>query len=138
MVQLSQKCPIVGDGAVSEGENAVFTVSTNESDTTRTAPLAVAISVSEGPTNFLAGTHSDMVEIRGGTISAKYQVPTTGDTTPGTNNGTITANVEPGPYYRRSTTEANNSATVTINDDGGPLQALQSGGVGRTNNRGYT
>ena len=44
---------IVGDGAVSEGENAVFTIMTNETDTSRTEDLTINIAVSEGSTNFL-------------------------------------------------------------------------------------
>ena len=111
---------IVGDGPVSEGTNAAFTVSTDESDLTRTEELVVAVSVSESGTNFISGTlRLEDLEVRipGGSTSASYTVSTTGDTNAGGNNGTITVSVEPGPDYKLAASGTSDS--VTVRDDGG-------------------
>ena len=56
---------ITGNGIVSEGNDAIFTVSTDESDTSRRMPLMVSVLVSEGNTSFIAGTHMTTVAIPG-------------------------------------------------------------------------
>ena len=107
---------ISGDGPVSEGRFAVYTVSTNELDQSRTSDLEVAISVSENATNFIIGTHQPTVTIPAGSTSAKYNVPTAGDTIAGDTDGIITAEIEPGANYKRA--NRNTSSTVTVLNDG--------------------
>ena len=63
---------ITGNGIVSEGNDAIFTVSTDESDTSRRMPLVVSVLVSEGNTSFIAGTHMTTVPIPVGSTSAPY------------------------------------------------------------------
>ena len=74
---------IMGDGPVNEGENATFTVSTDESaSNSRTTPLEVSIAVSHGGTpNFISGDPVETVPIPGGSNSASYTVATTNNNT---------------------------------------------------------
>ena len=93
-----------------------ITVRTNEIDTSRTDDLEVFIDVSEGSTDFIVGVHQQAVTIPSGATSAKYKVLTIGDATAGGINGTITANVQPGAYYKLAS--RNTRATVMVLDDG--------------------
>ena len=114
---------IVGDGAVSEGADAVFTVSTNEADASgRSRPLVVALVVSEGNTSFISGTPTLTATIPSDETSVKYRVATTSDNSAGGNNGTITVTAQPGGYYKLAT--PNTPATVTVRDDAGQVSAI--------------
>ena len=114
---------IIGDGTVSEGADAVFTVSTDEADASgRSRALEVALMVSEGSTNFISGTPTQTVTIPSDETSVKYHVSTTSDGSAGSNPGTITVEVKPGGYYKLAA--SNTSATVTVLDDGGELPTI--------------
>ena len=112
---------ITGGSTVSEGANASFTVSTNETPaqvTARTTELVVAILVSEGSnSNFISGTPAEIVRIPANSSSASYNVLTTNDGAAGTNPGTITAAVQPGANYKLA--GSGTSDSVTVRDDAG-------------------
>ena len=81
---------ITGGDAVNEGQDAVFTVSTNELDNSRTQPLVVNLVASESGTNFISGRPAPTVSIPGGSTSALYNVSTLNDNVAGGNSGYIT------------------------------------------------
>ena len=120
---------VVGLDPVGEGSDAKFRVSTDESDMSRSTALEVAVSVSEGDTNFISrtppATPPATVSIPVGSRMATYSVPTTEDTSMNGTNGVITAVVEPGENYKRSAT--NGSGSVTVLDNGGlPVVSISS------------
>ena len=67
---------------------------------------------------------SEIIPGSSGSTPVKFEVPTINNRSDGTENGTITATLEPGANYKRAA-DPNDSATVTVNDDGGPIQVLQ-------------
>ena len=106
---------IEGNGAVIEGNDASFTVSTDESDLTRRSDLVVAIEVSEERvTNFISGLPPKMVTIPSGTTSTTFAVPTLRNLNISGSEGVITAIILPGANYKLSVSKE--SATVLVNE----------------------
>ena len=125
MVNVAKPLPevsITGGDIINEGQNAIFTVSTDESDTTRTDPIVVNVSASESGTNFLAGTHEPTVTILGGSTTATYEVPTTNDGLVGGKSGYVTALVGTGTGYELADTGI--SASVGVRDNAGTRQPV--------------
>ena len=126
---------IVGDGAVSEGDDAVFTVNTDESDMMRVRDLVVAIAVSEGSTSFISGTPTKNVIIPGGSTSASYRVETSKDLYTTGADGTITATIKPGANYKLPA--SGGSASVMVNEIRLPKVSIISGATTTGVTEGY-
>ena len=116
---------ITGGDPINEGQDAVFTVSTNEIDATlRTQDLVVNVTTSYTGTNFISGTPSPTVSIPGGSKSAQHTVPTTNDGSADGNFGYITVTLETGGVsYQLGETETT-SARIGVRDNAGVRSRL--------------
>ena len=104
---------IAGGAAVTEGGDAVFTLS---ADRAPSANLAVKVEVEDAPgSDFLAEDDegADTVTLGAGLTSATYTVPTVDDTVDEP-DGPVRATLAAGAGYRRGTAS---SATVEVADD---------------------
>ena len=110
---------VSGTGAINEGENAVFTVSTDEADTSRTEILVINLTAAsdKSGTNFISGTPPPTVSIPGGATSAPYEVSTTNDNVAGNNPGLITVTLQTGDNYNLA--DSGTSASVGVRDNAG-------------------
>ena len=108
---------ITGGSVINEGEAAVFTVTTEETDNTRPYPIVVNLSITESDTFFVTGTHTPTLTIPAGITSVTYEVPTTNDNFAGENSGYITATLGAGDGYQFDAMNA--VATVGVRDNAG-------------------
>ena len=108
---------IAGAGAVNEGEDAVFTVSTDESDNSRTTPLVINLTTSSTGTNFISGTPRPSVTIPAGSTFRTYRVATTNDNVAGDIPGLVTVTINNGVGYRFGGPSAR--ASVGVRDNAG-------------------
>ena len=115
---------ISGGDPINEGQDAVFTLTTNELDNTRSQDLVVNVTTSYTGTNFISGTPSPTVSIPGGSKSAQHTVPTTNDGSADGNSGYITVTLETGGVsYQLGETETT-SARIGVRDNAGNRKRL--------------
>ena len=110
---------VTGGAGVTEGGNALFTVSASPAPT---ANLTVTLTVDDDATSdFLHTSHegTQSVTIQANQASATLTLPTVGDTTDEP-DGSVRATVASGSGYRIGTPSA---ATVAVSDDDDPPQA---------------
>ena len=120
---------IAGGSAVTEGGNAVFTVSANPAPT---AALTVNLNVADdGTSDFLAASNQgrQTVTFTAGAATATFRVPTQNDSNDEP-NGRVTARVVSGTGY---TVGSPSSANVAVNDNDEPAPVVSiSAGPGIT------
>ena len=108
---------ITGDGSISEGDVATFTIAV-DTNVVRSGAISVKIQTVEGGTDFIAGPPATSILIPVNQSQVTYSVQTREyDPTSG-GNGTITATIEPGAGYKRADAQGR-SATVSVLNDGG-------------------
>ena len=109
---------ITGGEAINEGQTAVFTVSTDELDTSRSSELVVNLTVSGSGSSFITGTPESTVTISGGSTSQTYELSTTNDNVAGGNSGYIIVTLGTGSGYNLGDSETS-SARIGVRDNAG-------------------
>ena len=109
---------ITGGGAINEGQTAVYTVSTDELDTSRTTPLVVNLTTSGSGASFISGTPESTVTILGGATSQTYELSTINDNVAGGNSGYIIVTLGTGSGYDLGDSETT-SARIGVRDNAG-------------------
>ncbi len=103
---------ITGDGAVNEGDPAVFTVEVSPAPAVE---LTVSLTVADATSGFLDTSNEGAKEltINAGSTTVSYSIDTVGDNV-GESNGTVTVTVNAGSDYQVGDPGA---ATVVVNND---------------------
>ena len=110
---LTPSITISGGTAITEGQNAIFTITSNP---VPSSLLPVVVQVTESGRFVSTGTGTKTVTIGvGGTVL--FSIPTTNDATDEP-DGSVTVTLNPGTGY---TVSSPSTASVTINDDDAPL-----------------